>query len=114
MTLYLRDPESNAPAWSGYQFAVNRVYETQGKAVIEVCEADGAFQWRSIGSVDCICEGNRLQLAIPKAMLGLEAESFDLEFKWSDNLQEANVMDFYVNGDTAPIGRFNYLYREKK
>ena len=24
-----------------------------------------------------------------------------------------NIMDFYVNGDTAPGGRFNYVYTAK-
>ncbi|MEL7586212.1 MAG: hypothetical protein AAGU19_05820 [Prolixibacteraceae bacterium] len=35
----------------------------------------------------------------------------DIEFKWNDNMQEnGNIMDFYVNGDTAPGGRFNFVY----
>jgi hypothetical protein len=29
-------------------------------------------------------------------------------------MQEPTVMDFYANGDTAPIGRFNYLYRVRR
>ena len=31
------------------------------------------------------------------------------EFKWSDNMQEDNPLDWYVNGDAAPGGRFNYV-----
>lgn len=35
----------------------------------------------------------------------------DFEFKWADNMQdEGNPMDFYVRGDVAPSGRFNYVY----
>ena len=35
----------------------------------------------------------------------------DFEFKWADNMQdEGNPMDFYVSGDVAPSGRFNYVY----
>lgn len=38
-------------------------------------------------------------------------DDVDIEFKWNDNMQEnGNIMDFYVNGDTAPGGRFNYVY----
>ena len=42
------------------------------------------------------------------------AVDVDIEFKWNDNMQEnGNIMDFYVNGDTAPGGRFNYVYTTK-
>ena len=34
-----------------------------------------------------------------------------LDFKWADNLQRlGDVMDFYLSGDVAPEGRFNYRY----
>ena len=42
-------------------------------------------------------------------------QPLDFEFKWSDNMQdEGNIMDFYVNGDAAPGGRFNYVYTEQE
>ncbi len=35
----------------------------------------------------------------------------DFEFKWNDNMQApGDVLDFYISGDTAPGGRFNYRY----
>lgn len=38
-------------------------------------------------------------------------KEINLEFKWNDNMQEnGNIMDFYVNGDSAPGGRFNFVY----
>ena len=27
--------------------------------------------------------------------------------------ENGNIMDFYVNGDTAPGGRFNFVYSAK-
>lgn len=37
----------------------------------------------------------------------------DFHFKWSDNMQEdGNIMDFYVNGDVAPGGRFMFHFTE--
>jgi hypothetical protein len=59
-------------------------------------------------------EGNRLQLAIPKKLLGVESKPVRLEFKWADNYQgEGNIDSFYLDGDAAPIGRSNYVYWEK-
>ena len=35
-----------------------------------------------------------------------------LAFKWADNLQQGgDPLEFIVNGDAAPNGRFNYVYR---
>jgi len=36
------------------------------------------------------------------------------KFKWSDNMQDDNdPLDWYVYGDVAPGGRFNYMYSLK-
>jgi hypothetical protein len=55
-----------------------------------------------------------LVLKVKKTALALtNTEPLNFEFKWSDNMQEdGNIMDFYVNGDVAPAGRFNYIYKE--
>lgn len=50
---------------------------------------------------------------IPLSALKIKSESLDVEFKWSDNMQEENPMDWYINGDVAPEGRFNFIYSTK-
>lgn len=61
--------------------------------------------------VKCVHRDNQLVYAVPAVMLGIDAtKSFRLEFKWSDNRQRDDVMDFYVNGDAAPRGRINWLF----
>ena len=43
--------------------------------------------------------------------LGIDISTpFSIEFKWSDNRQSDDPMDFYVNGDAAPRGRLNWLF----
>jgi hypothetical protein len=33
----------------------------------------------------------------------------NFDFKWADNLQHpSDVMNFYISGDVAPEGKFNY------
>lgn len=45
--------------------------------------------------------------------MGLQNKEVNIEFKWSDNMQEdGNIMDFWLSGDAAPCGRFNYVYME--
>ncbi|MBR4857259.1 MAG: hypothetical protein IKU94_11635, partial [Bacteroidaceae bacterium] len=69
--------------------------------------------WHNCGEASMSVNGNKMMLRIPRKVLGMEASKLDFEFKWSDNMQdEGNLMDFYVNGDVAPGGRFNYVYAE--
>ena len=36
---------------------------------------------------------------------------FSFGFKWTDNtLEDGDIMQWYLNGDVAPVGRFNYCY----
>ena len=69
------------------------------------------FEWKPIGTAKRVIGEDYLVLEVDRATLGL-CGSLDFEFKWSDNMQTASVMDFYYNGDCAPHGRFNYLYKE--
>ena len=73
----------------------------------------GGWNWEKVVPVDEFVRGNELQLTIPRAALGLPAGETKtaIDFKWADNLQKpGDVMDFYLGGDVAPEGRFNYSY----
>ena len=37
--------------------------------------------------------------------------SLDIQFKFADNCGSGDVMNFYKDGDCAPFGRFNYIYK---
>ena len=70
----------------------------------------GIWMWEDAAKVKFFAKGNRLVIRIPRAVLGIDGK-VDIEFKWNDNMQkEGDIMDFYVSGDTAPFGRFNYVY----
>ena len=74
----------------------------------------GGWRWEEVGKVPLAVADNRLELAIPRRLLGLPVgTSIDLGFKWVDNVQKpGDIMDFYVSGDAAPGGRFNFRYLE--
>ena len=54
-----------------------------------------------------------MMVTISRSELGLSPSAIDMEFKWSDNMQQEDPLDWYVNGDVAPGGRFNYVFKEK-
>ncbi len=114
MTLFLDTDRSKATGWEGYDFVINRLAGKQGKASVERYVRtieDGSFTWESVGTATYRISGDTLTLALPRALVGLDGK-LDFEFKWSDHMQEPTVMDFYVNGCAAPIGRFNYLFKD--
>ena len=49
-------------------------------------------------------------LTIPLSLFSKLPGPLRFEFKWTDNMQEEDPLDWYINGDAAPGGRFNYQY----
>lgn len=96
--------------WEGYGFIVNRTSPGE-KAAVE--RSTGGWNWETAGEAEYSVSGNLLQLKIPKSVLGL-GDEFSIDFKWSDNMQnDGDIMDFYLYGDTAPLGRYNFHYQTK-
>ena len=53
---------------------------------------------------------NVMQLRVPRSAVGME-NFVSFNFKLSDNMQkEGDIMDFYLNGDVAPGGRFTFRF----
>ena len=113
MMLFIDVDRDKTTGWNGYDFIVNRTSPHGKKAVIEK-NVGGRWEWEAVGESKFAVNGNKLELAIAKQLMNLTGDDVDIEFKWNDNMQEnGNIMDFYVNGDTAPGGRFNYVYTTK-
>lgn len=111
MWLFLDTPQNAATRWAGYDFMVNRQRDANGKVWLE--KNLGGWNWKRVAPVQLRVEGNELQLAIPRSALRLKTGGTKtaIDFKWADNLQTpGDVMDFYVSGDVAPAGRFNYRF----
>lgn len=101
---------SNTENWESFQYVVNR--QTPESDTITTLEAsNGGWDWTSVGKVQYRASGNRIQIQIPRVMLGVSNGDFILNFKWSDHMQaEGDIMDFYVHGDVAPGGRYKYQF----
>ncbi len=114
MWLLLDSDQNPQTGWAGYDFMVNRTRAADGKFWLE--KNTGGWTWEKVAPIELRVQGNELQLTIPRAALGWSSgetkTAFD--FKWADNLQHpGDIMDFYVSGDVAPEGRFNYRYDAK-
>lgn len=110
MTLFLDTDRNKNTGWNGYDFVINRI-GPKGNTVFIESSRGNKWIWEITGEGKLHYKGNHLEIAVKKSLLNLSPSNVDIEFKWSDNMQdEGNIMDFYVNGDAAPGGRFNYVY----
>lgn len=108
MRLFIDVDRNKETGWEGYDYVVNRINPGK-KAVVE--KSKDGWNWEKVGDISYAVNGNKMELRIPRKMLDIN-NTVNLEFKWSDNMQqEGDIMDFLVNGDVAPAGRFNYLYK---
>jgi hypothetical protein len=110
MRLFMDIDRNKNTGWEGYDLVINRL-NPEKTAVIE--KSDKEWKWERAGEAQYSVRNNMMELRIPRALIGAPDKKLDFEFKWSDNMQEdGNIMDFYVNGDVAPGGRFNFVFRE--
>lgn len=107
MNLYINIDRNPATGWEGYDFAVN----LNGLGVISKAVGN-VWNWETAGNAEYTVQGNVLQMKVPKWILG-EAGVADFEFKWTDSITpDGDYLDFYSEGSSAPVGKFNYLYTE--
>lgn len=110
------DYSGNSKNWEGFEYVINRVNPQNGTCTLERSNGiseDGSWLWEKVaGTVKYSVNGNVLQLEVPRKMLGFDDSKFDFSFKWSDNMQtDGDIMDFYINGDVAPGGRFCFRFQ---
>jgi len=104
MMLFIDSDGNPSTGWEGYNFVVNRKV-----GLLE--ESTLGWDWHPRATVDYQVRGNELWLAIPRNVLGLNGR-VRFDFKWADNMQSNDIMEFTLDGDSAPNGRFNYRYSE--
>ncbi len=111
MWLLIDADQNAATGWAGYDFLVARRPGPDGQCWLE--KNTGGWNWQPVMPVPSRVAGHELQLAIPRAALGWRTGEtrMAIDFKWADNLQApGDVMDFYLSGNVAPPGRFNFRF----
>ncbi|MFA6701801.1 MAG: hypothetical protein WCS06_03930 [Dysgonamonadaceae bacterium] len=112
MLLFIDIDRDKSTGWNGYDYIVNRISATSRKVFVEK-NVGNRWEWQKAAKSSYVVKNNKLEIKIERKKLNLDGKPVQIEFKWNDNMQEnGNIMDFYVNGDTAPGGRFNFVYSE--
>ena len=54
-----------------------------------------------------------MEIAVPKKLLG-QGDRPDFYFHWADNIRKPDdIVEFFLNGESAPERRYNYHYKAK-
>ena len=99
----------------GYDYFINRSV-ADGKG--SVCRRTAAGTYEQTGEAALYVSGNVLQVAVPRAAVGLTGGVPAFSFKVCDNVTDPaapnkfseDILSYYNTGDAAPIGRLNYCY----
>lgn len=113
MMLLLNTSGDPGDGWHGYNFIVNRSVVDEHTTTLE--RSSGGWNWEPVAQVRYAVQGNEIELAAPRAALGLEMARgpLQLDFKWVDNVRDQpDIVDLLTDGDAAPSGRFAYRYQE--
>ncbi len=105
LNLYINTDRNHITGWNGYDYAVN--LDGMGR----VSKFTGTSWERSeIGVSNYSVAGKYIVLELERSLVA-ETDAIDFEFKWTDSVNpEGDLLKFYSDGSSAPLGRFNYVY----
>ena len=115
MQVYVNSDRDATTGWYGYDYIVN--YQADGDNTTTVAKytgENGAYGFTATGDkISYSVKDNKMMIAVPLAQLGVENyHDINVEFKVADSDTIYDEMeDFYCDGDAAPLGRLNYVYR---
>ena len=104
------DKNPSKSSWFGYDYIVNkRVTDSKRTIIMRYDPISTSDLWMAAGTVSYRCAGNKLELALPRRLLGLRGNALEFDFHWADNPPDLNdPISLCVSGDSAPNRRFNY------
>lgn len=114
--LLLIDADLNpATGWYGYDYLINKKVKDGYTTLMRYDVSHPENPWVEVADLNFRNSDNQLELSVDRALLGLTANQFVFDFKWSDNPTALkDPISLSTSGDTAPNRRFNYRCIWKK
>lgn len=106
-------PSEANHCWETFNYVINR-YSTSDaahKTSMEKVSRNGEYVFERMDDILYSVNGSVMQIAVPRKQLGISNDKFTLCFKVTDSIEHPeDIMDYYVSGDSAPLGRLSYVY----
>lgn len=111
LLISLPGSKSAKKSWEGYQYIINRKPSADGVTSLEKVSEEGKYTFIEVSKVKYSIQGNVMQVEVPLKDLGIRKNEVHIEFKVCDSIEHPDdIMDYYVTGSSAPIGRINFVY----
>ncbi len=95
--------------FEGYTRIINAA--PQGTSTSVDAFTGNGFELSPVGTADLRVSGSVMQVRVALSDIGVDPADPHFSFKVCDNVtHQDDIMDYYVSGDCAPIGRLNYTY----
>ena len=101
--------------WEGYDYMVQINSNSAEEGTL--LQSAGGWNWNEVSSVRVRFDGTKVMIKVPKQMMGIaKTDLVDIQFKWFDskNKYTGDIMQLYNYGDTAPYGRYTYIFSQIK
>ena len=100
--------DNNDDSFASFDYIINRS-RSGSEATVEKLHKN--FSPKEVGKCSVSYENNIIQYSIPLNLIGRDEANFEVGIKVCDNIQfQDDIQDYYVSGDSAPIGRLAYSY----
>ncbi|MBI4557165.1 MAG: hypothetical protein HY706_06230 [Candidatus Hydrogenedentes bacterium] len=116
MLLLIDADHDHGKGWYGYDFLVNKkIVDENTTTLMRYVTNSAGSPWVEAAPLEYRYAGKALELAVPRALIGLKSDAFTFDFHWCDNPSDLkDPISLCVNGDSAPNRRFNYRCIWKK
>lgn len=112
MLLFIDSDNNKKTGWEGYDYAINTEVKNNQETTLKKRQ-NGT--WKTVAVIKYTVSNNQLALRVPLSALNKQGGKLSFNFHWADNIQKLNdINEFFTNGDSAPLRRFNYFYTNQK
>ena len=109
MNLFIGTGTVSRKGWEGYEYVINRSGVANG--VTRVLRLDENGNGTDVGAAAYTVQGNVMQIAVPRSVIGMDGGSDTLYFKVADRVSDPlDIMTYYTSGKSLPMGRLSYRY----
>jgi hypothetical protein len=113
MLLFIDTDLDKSNGWHGYDYLINsHVLDTRNTTLKKYTAIN---EWQTVSKIKYKTTKNEMELKVPRTVMNLDlARETTFDFHWADNMANSNdIVEFSVNGDSAPNRRFSYRYHLK-
>ncbi|MHB1461455.1 MAG: hypothetical protein ACYC1M_09265 [Armatimonadota bacterium] len=111
MLLMIDADQNPDTGWYGYDYIINKQVLSNGKTTLCKYVPGSDQPWQVVSELSYRAEWDKMEIAVPRALLGLKGDAVSFDFKWADNPADLkDPISLCLNGDTAPNRRFAYRY----